>query len=646
MRVLLAPHGTRGDIQPMLALAVALRARGTSLRSRPPRGFRGLDPRVRVRGDLERYRTSRPRCRSPDARLDSVRLDVRPPEGSHRARCSSRSRARAKAPTSSWGPVRSWRPRRSPSGVEVPHATICVLPCAMPHERRAAAHGQDADASSPWVNRLLWQVGSPVADVALRGTINRGRAALGLRSIDGLSTHISDSRVIIAADPASGAAGRRLRSASVVSTDAMIFDERHEPDPRRRGFLNLDPAPIYHRLRQHGGGQRAEELAGSCDRRRPRRSAVARSCSAGWAGLERLCSQTPTTLLTIGAIPHHARVSARGDDRPPRRRRDDDGCGVGGRAAGDRSASARSVLLGAPDRAARALVPARTAGVPDHRRHPGRPSRRRAQRRGHPQTRRACWDRRWRRETARNARSITSSGSLAESTRIDFRRPARRNDAPDYTARMRIRALALVRSRRGDGIRSARPHMPGRNAARSRGPDGTGRRAVGRRGEGSRRPPDASCIACRPRPAFTRRSSTCMAQAKAAGLSGRARGDVSRRRHDLVRHAARQPRLARRGRTGSTKCRPQPRRIISYDDVRLAVADNSESADVTVELVDVGAGTQRQRLRRQGRARQAGALRRDAVRVPSAGGRRARRRRPRQLQLEPGERAGGATIRI
>src|SRR3954470_10178371 len=38
---------------------------------------------------------------------------------------------------------------------------------------------------------------------------------------------------------------------------------------------------------------------------------------------------------------------------------------------------------------------------------------------------------------------------------------------------------------------------------------------------------------------------------------------------------------------------PQPRRIVSYDDVRLAVADNSESADVTVELVDVGAGTER-----------------------------------------------------
>jgi aminopeptidase YwaD len=35
---------------------------------------------------------------------------------------------------------------------------------------------------------------------------------------------------------------------------------------------------------------------------------------------------------------------------------------------------------------------------------------------------------------------------------------------------------------------------------------------------------------------------------------------------------------------------PTLRRIVSFDDVRLAVADNSESADVTAELVDVGSG--------------------------------------------------------
>jgi hypothetical protein len=37
---------------------------------------------------------------------------------------------------------------------------------------------------------------------------------------------------------------------------------------------------------------------------------------------------------------------------------------------------------------------------------------------------------------------------------------------------------------------------------------------------------------------------------------------------------------------------PRPRRITSVDDVRLAVADNSESADVTAELVDVGSGAE------------------------------------------------------
>ena len=43
---------------------------------------------------------------------------------------------------------------------------------------------------------------------------------------------------------------------------------------------------------------------------------------------------------------------------------------------------------------------------------------------------------------------------------------------------------------------------------------------------------------------------------------------------------------------GLDEVSPRPRRIISYDDVRLAVADNSESADVTAELVDVGSGAQ------------------------------------------------------
>src|SRR5436853_6075589 len=41
MRILLAPHGTRGDVQPMIALAVALRHRGHNVRFVTPANFVG-----------------------------------------------------------------------------------------------------------------------------------------------------------------------------------------------------------------------------------------------------------------------------------------------------------------------------------------------------------------------------------------------------------------------------------------------------------------------------------------------------------------------------------------------------------------------------------------------------------------------------
>ena len=72
MRVLLAPHGTRGDIQPMLALAVALRARGHIVRFSVPRGFLewlGACGFEAVSNDVD----IEAEMQAPDARLDSVR---------------------------------------------------------------------------------------------------------------------------------------------------------------------------------------------------------------------------------------------------------------------------------------------------------------------------------------------------------------------------------------------------------------------------------------------------------------------------------------------------------------------------------------------------------------------------------------------
>jgi vancomycin aglycone glucosyltransferase len=148
----------------------------------------------------------------------------------------------------------------------------------------------------------LWQVGGPVADLALRGTINRGRAALGLRPIASTLTHIVDSCVVIAADRDLAPPGDD-GPMSVVSTDAMVFDEGRELEPRLDAFLNLDPPPIYvgfgSMIAAHAADLTGHAIAAA--------RAVGRGAliSAGWAGLDRYVPQADD-ILTVGSIPHRA----------------------------------------------------------------------------------------------------------------------------------------------------------------------------------------------------------------------------------------------------------------------------------------------------------------------------------------------------
>ena len=298
MRVLLAPHGTRGDIQPMLALAVALRARGHLAWFSVPDGFLawihacGFDAvsnGVDIAAEMQ----------APDARLDSIRwMFGRLKDHTARmfepvARASESADvivgAGAQMVTAS---VADWR--------DVPHASFAFCPCAVPTSA-APPPTVRTQTLPPWVNRLLWQTSTAAADVALRGTINRGRATLGLPAIDRPFDHIFDRRVIIAADPDLAPSGDDA-PASVVHIDAMIFDESQAIDPRIEACLNFDPAPIY-----VGFGsmvaQRVPELAAhaiAAARALGRRMILA----GGWAGLD-LHVESADDILTIDAMPHH-----------------------------------------------------------------------------------------------------------------------------------------------------------------------------------------------------------------------------------------------------------------------------------------------------------------------------------------------------
>ena len=304
MRVLLAPHGTRGDVQPMLALAYALRDRGHVAAFSAPSNFVAW---VRSHGfdaesngiDVEAVLTE------PGADFHSLRWQMR-----HLAQLTAvlfDSVARVSdgfdvivgsGVQMASASVAEWR--------GVPSAMAVFCPCAVP----------SADAPPPpvkmhglprWVNRLLWDIGGPAVSLALRSHINRGRSTLGLRGIHDVLPHVMGDQVLVASDRDLGPLGADA-PAKAIATDAWILEQDNPPlDPRVDAFLNAHPAPVYIGF----GSMVAKKVpdlaaAGVAAVRAVGRAAIV---SGGWAGLDRHIDAADD-LLVAGPLPH-ARVFPR-----------------------------------------------------------------------------------------------------------------------------------------------------------------------------------------------------------------------------------------------------------------------------------------------------------------------------------------------
>jgi vancomycin aglycone glucosyltransferase len=297
MRILLASHGTRGDVQPIVALGVALKARGHSVQLVAPANFvtwissfgldaqsDGIDVEAQLRSagsGLQsfnwqmRYLTNNtPLFFEPIARVS---------EG-----CELIIGAGLQFAAAS---VAQWR--------KVPYAHVVFCPCATPNSATPPPNMR-TQTLPRWINRLLWRAGGPLADLALRGPINRGRATLGLDALDNPISRLLEGRTLLAADrdlaPPSADAPR-----SAMNTDAWPLDEPGTLDARVEAFLKEGTAPIY-----IGFGSmvapRAPELVAqaiAAVRAVGRRAVIA----GGWAALETHIEEAGD-LVIIDNVPH------------------------------------------------------------------------------------------------------------------------------------------------------------------------------------------------------------------------------------------------------------------------------------------------------------------------------------------------------
>jgi vancomycin aglycone glucosyltransferase len=298
MNVLLAPHGTRGDVQPMLALAEALRGRGHTVRFCAPANFvawiqsRGFD--ASSNGiDVEQL------LRSTDADLQSLRWQTR-----HLAQVLAPRLFESVAAASedvdlivgagvqvAGASVAEWR--------DVPYCNVAFCPGAVPSSAVPPPHVK-TQTLPRWANRLLWHLGGPVASVLLRGPVNAGRKRLGLEPLDTVLAHIIGSHVIVAADRDLAPMGEDAPPAAV-QTDAWIDRVSGSLDARVEAFLQLDPAPIYIGF----GSMVAKEadalaFAAVTAARALGRPAIV---AGGWAGLDRRIREAGD-VCAVDAAPH------------------------------------------------------------------------------------------------------------------------------------------------------------------------------------------------------------------------------------------------------------------------------------------------------------------------------------------------------
>jgi vancomycin aglycone glucosyltransferase len=297
MRILLASHGTRGDVQPIVALGMALRARGHIVQFVVPANFvtwvRGYGFDAESDGiDVEAL------LRSSGAGLQTLSWQMR--YLSHNTPLLFEPVARASEGCELIvGAGLQFAAASVAQWCNVPYAHAVFCPCAIPNSA-VPPPNVHTQTLPRWINRLLWRVGVPIADLALRGPINRGRATLGLEALSSPTSQLLKGRTILAADSDLGPLPDDAPKGAV-STDAWVLDEPGTLDPRVAAFLQQGPAPIY-----IGFGSmiaprspKLVEQAVAAVRAAGGRALIA----GGWAALERHTEEADDVLI-VDNLPH------------------------------------------------------------------------------------------------------------------------------------------------------------------------------------------------------------------------------------------------------------------------------------------------------------------------------------------------------
>ena len=301
MRVLLSTWGSRGDIEPLAALAFRLRELGADVRvcAPPDEEFVALFARVGVTliplGPSTRSIAAGLKAPSPDAafrlaaelvaaRFETLRAAA---EGCDALVATGLMPAGARDVAESLG-------------IRYVLTTFHIFGLPSRHFAPAARPGKQSPAGET-DNRVLWAQDAERVNALYAEPLNRGRGAIGLPPVDDVRGHVITERPWLAADPLL-APWKDQTDLDIVQTGAWILPDERPLPKELEAFLDAGEPPVY-----VGFGSMAmrssEDLARvaiEAARAHGRRLVLGR----GWAGLA--LTDGVDDCLVVGDVNHQA----------------------------------------------------------------------------------------------------------------------------------------------------------------------------------------------------------------------------------------------------------------------------------------------------------------------------------------------------
>lgn len=275
MRVLLSTWGSRGDVEPLLGLALALRAEGADVRMCAPPDFAERVAEVGVEfvslgSAVRELVASRPEPAVVAAALVDQHFDV---VGTAAQDCDAVV-ATGLMPAG----VRSVAEYL---GIRYVLAGFHSVGFPSLHQMPGPRPGRPFPPGETDL-RVLWRIDAERVDALYRESLNGRRGELGLPPVDGVRDHVFTTRPWLAADPVLWPFEDAM-GMDVVRTGAWIVPDDRPLPADLVEFLDAGEPPVYVGFgsMQMAGAPGAAAAAVEAVRSRGRRVLVSR----GWAGL-------------------------------------------------------------------------------------------------------------------------------------------------------------------------------------------------------------------------------------------------------------------------------------------------------------------------------------------------------------------------